>query len=41
MLQDRFTNLAVMNIEKNVVNSINNEEILEVNCTKDRKFGLK
>jgi hypothetical protein len=41
MLQDRFTDLAVPNIERDVVNSINNENILEVYCTKDRKFLLK
>ena len=42
MLQDRFTNLATLNIERDVVNSINTEDILEVYCnTKDRKFVLK
>jgi hypothetical protein len=44
MLQDRFINLAVLNIERDVVNLINNEDILEVYCivyTVDRKFVLK
>ncbi|XP_050059853.1 uncharacterized protein LOC126551123 [Aphis gossypii] len=41
MLQDRFTNLAVLNIERDVVDLLNNEDILEVYCTKDRKFMLK
>lgn len=30
MLQDRFTNLAVLNIKKDFVNLLNNEDILEV-----------
>lgn len=34
-------NLAVLNIERDVVYSINNEDILEVYCTKNRKFVLK
>lgn len=41
MLQDRFSNLAVLNIERDIVNSLNNEDILNVYCTKDRKFVLK
>jgi len=41
MLQDGFTNLAVLNIEGDVVNSLNNEGVLEVYCTKDRKFVSK
>ncbi|KAL5234745.1 hypothetical protein ACI65C_002155 [Semiaphis heraclei] len=38
MLHDRFTNLAVLNIERD---SLNNEDILEVYCIKDTTDLLK
>lgn len=41
MLQDRFSNLAVLNIERDVVNSLKTEDMLEVYIAKDRKFVLK
>jgi len=40
MEQQRFTNLSILNIERDIVNKINSSEILEKYSTKNRKLLL-
>jgi len=38
MVQDKFTNLGILNIEREQFNKINNEDILNKFAEKDRKM---
>lgn len=40
MLQQRFTNLSLLNIEKDLLNQLNTETILNKYCMKPRKSML-
>lgn len=40
MEQQRFTNLSILNIERDIVNKISSSEILEKYSTKNRKLLL-
>lgn len=40
MNQDRFSSLAIINIERDVSNNINAEDILEIYCKENRRLML-